>query len=391
MKVPITRPTFGPEEARAVAEALDSGWIVQGPRVAEFEKRFAAYTGAEHAIAVTSATTALHAALNAYGIGPGDEVIVPAFTWVATANVGQMQGAKPVLVDIDLETFNTNAARIESAITPRTKAVIPVSLFGLSADMAPIIELVSLRGLRVIEDDACATGAWYRGRHAGTLADAGCFSFHPRKAITTGEGGMVITSDSVVADRVRSLRDHGASTSDLARHSGPKSYILPEFNILGYNYRMTDLQGAVGVEQMARLEGILERRRAVARKYDDALGGATWLRTPVVPEGYVHGYQSYVCLFAPEEPTLENVERLHARRNALMDTLEASGVATRPGTHAVHMLGLYRDQFGFEPAEFPNAYIADRLSLTLPLYAQMTDEEQQYVIDHVLRAGARER
>jgi len=389
MKIPITKPFFGAEERQAVTEVLESGWVVQGPRVAEFERLFEAYTHCGHAMATTSATTALHLALIASDVGHGHEVIVPALTWVATANVAEMQHAKPVFVDIDLKTFNADASAFAAAMTSRTKAIIPVSLFGLSADMQPIAELARRNSVTLIEDDACATGAWYHGRHAGTLADIGCFSFHPRKAITTGEGGMLVTKDAAIAANVRSLRDHGASTSDLARHSGSRSFLLPEFHMVGYNYRMTDLQAAVGVAQMHRLEGLLAQRTAVARKYDAMLRDIEWLRPPIVPDGYVHGYQSYVCLFAPEEPTLANVEELHQRRNAFMAALESAGVATRPGTHAVHMLDYYRERYSLRPEDFPNAYIADRLSVTLPLYAQMTDEEQQYVVEQIQLADVR--
>lgn len=389
MKIPISKPFFGEEERRAVVEPLETGWVVQGPKVAEFESRFAQYTGTPHALACTSATTALHMALIALGVGPGDEVIVPSFTWVATANVVEMQGATPVFVDIELETFNIDVAQIEAAITPRTKVIIPVSLFGISADIEPIMALARKHGLKVVEDDACATGAWYRGHHAGTLADIGGFSFHPRKAITTGEGGMAITGDSQIADHMRSLRDHGASKSDLARHLGARSYVLPDFNIVGYNYRMTDLQAAVGVVQMQRLPWLLEKRTEVAKRYDQALAGLGWLRPPVLPDGYVHGYQSYVCLFQPEAPSMRNVDALHAQRNALMDALEAAGVATRPGTHAVHSLGFYRDKYGITPGDFPNAWIADRLTLALPLYAQLTAEEQEFVIENVVGSAVR--
>ena len=389
MKIPITKPFFGAEERQLVTEVLESGWVVQGPRVAEFERLFEAYTHCGHAVATTSATTALHLALIASDVGHGHEVIVPALTWVATANVAEMQHAKPVFVDIDLKTFNADAAAFSAAMTSRTKAIIPVSLFGLSADMQPLAELALRNSVTLIEDDACATGAWYHGHHAGTLADIGCFSFHPRKAITTGEGGMLVTKDAAIAAKVRSLRDHGASTSDLARHSGSQSFLLPEFHTVGYNYRMTDLQAAVGVAQMHRLEGLLAQRTAVARKYDAMLHDVEWLRPPVVPDGYVHGYQSYVCLFAPEEPTLANVEELHQRRNAFMAALESAGVATRPGTHAVHMLDYYRERYSLRPEDFPNAYIADRLSVTLPLYAQMTDEEQRYVVEQIQQADVR--
>lgn len=389
MKIPISKPYFGEEEERAVIEPLRSGWVVQGPKVAEFENRFAAYTGSPRALATTSATTALHLALIALGVGPGDEVIVPSFTWVATANVVEMVQAKPVFVDIELETFNIDVNQIEAAITSRTKVIMPVSLFGISADMAAIMRIAQKHGLRVVEDDACALGALYHGHHAGTLADIGCFSFHPRKAITTGEGGMVITADEKIAADVQSLRDHGASKSDLARHLGPRSFILPDFNIVGYNYRMTDIQGAVGAVQMSRLESILKLRTAAAKRYDSALSGLGWLRPPVLPPGYRHGYQSYVCLFRPETPSVRNVELLHEQRNALMTVLEQAGVSTRPGTHAVHILGFYAGKYEFKPEDFPNGYIADKLSLALPLFAQITEEELEFVVDQLVHAEIR--
>lgn len=384
MKIPISKPYFGEEERQALLQPLETGWVVQGPQVAEFESRFANYANLSNPIATTSCTTALHLAMIALGIGPGDEVLVPAFTWVATANVVEMQGARPVFIDIELDTFNIDPAKIEACITSKTRAIIPVSLFGISAAMKPIIELAKNYGLKVVEDDACATGARYDGKHAGALADIACFSFHPRKAITTGEGGMVTTGDQFLAERMRSLRDHGASKSDLARHFGNRSYLLPEFNQVGYNYRMTDLQGAIGVVQMGRLHWILEQRTRLAQKYDEALNEHSCLRPPVVPPDCQHGYQAYVTMFQPEPPTIANVTRLNARRNTLMDELEAEGIATRPGTHAVHMLGYYAQKYSLKPADFPNAYLADQLTLTLPLYAQMTEAEQHYVLDHLV-------
>lgn len=384
MKIPISKPYFGEEEKQSLLEPLETGWVVQGPKVAEFEKRFSSYTGTPYALAVSNCTTALHLAMITLDIKPGDEVIVPAFTWVSTANVVEMQGAKPVFVDVELDTFNIDASRVEAAITSRTKAIIPVSLFGISAPMSPIMKIAAKYGLKVVEDDACATGAWYQGKHAGIVADIACFSFHPRKAITTGEGGMVITSDADVYQKVRSLRDHGASVSDLARHLGARSYLLPEFNMVGYNYRMTDFQGAVGAVQMTRLDWILEQRTRIALRYDCALQKLNWLRTPVLPADCKHGYQSYVCLFQPEEPSIKNVKDLNVRRNVLMDKLESEGIATRPGTHAVHMLGFYAQKYSISPADFPSAYLSDQLTITLPLYAQMTDEEQDYVIEKLI-------
>lgn len=380
MRIPITRVVFDDAELAAVQEPLKTGWVVQGPHVAAFEKKFAAFTGAAHAVACSSCTTGLHMALAVAGVGPGDEVVVPAFTWVSTANVVEYLGGRPVFCDVDLATFNLDVAQLAEKITPRTRAIIPVHLFGLAADMDPILALARQHGLAVVEDAACGFGAYYRGRHVGTLGDFGCFSFHPRKAITTGEGGMVLTRSEEAASLCRILRDHGADRTDLARHSGKAGFLLAAYNHLGYNYRMTDLQGALGSVQMDKAEQIQAARTHRARRYDRLLEGLPWLRRPAVPDGYVHGYQSYVCLFQPEPPSLASVERLHARRNALMLALEARGIATRQGTHAVTTLGYYQKKYGIRDEDYSNAYLADRLSLTLPLYAQMTDEEQDEVV-----------
>lgn len=370
MKIPVTRPVFGDEEIDAVAACLRSGWVVQGPKVAEFEALWAGYTGARFARATTSCTTALHLAMIAIGIEPGDEVIVPAFTWVATANAVEYCGATPVFADIDLRTFNLDPAAIEARITPRTKAIVPVHEFGLSADMTAILEIAARHDLRVVEDAACATGTRHQGRHVGTFGDVGCFSFHPRKAISTGEGGMLTTDDETAATLVEVLRSHGAEESDLARHAGTGGFALPEFNRLGFNYRMTDIQAAIGVEQMARLEGILEVRRSLAARYDEALGDLDGLRTPFEPVGDTHVYQSYVTF----------VEDGHEARDRLAARLGDEGIASRQGTHAVHALGYYRDRYDLSPGDFPNAWAADRQSLTLPVFAGMSDEEHAHVV-----------
>jgi perosamine synthetase len=379
MAIPITRPFFGPEELRAVQLPLESEWVVQGPYVRAFEEKFSAYTGALFSAATTSCTTALHLAVRALGLNPGDEVVVPAFTWVSTANVVEYCGGRPVFCDIDLATFNIDPRAAAAAIGGRTAGLLPVHLFGLCAEMEPLLAVAAERGLWVIEDAACALGGRYHGRHAGTLGDAGCFSFHPRKSITTGEGGMVTTSRAGIDTTVRMLRDHGASRSDFARHKESGGFLLSEYELLGYNYRMTDIQGALGVAQMARVDWILAERARRARLYDEMLADLEWLARPVVPQGYTHGYQAYVCLFRPETPDWDSVERLHARRNAIMARLEAAGIATRQGTHAAAIQRFYVEKYGLDKHDFPNAYFADRLTLALPLYAQMTDEEQAEV------------
>jgi dTDP-4-amino-4,6-dideoxygalactose transaminase len=380
MRVPITKALFDHEEEAALLGPLRSGWVVQGPQVAEFERRFAAFSGAREAIATTSCTTALHLAMVAMGVRPGDEVIVPAFTWIATANAVEYVGGKPVFCDVDLATFNLDPRALEARVTPRTVGIVPVHLFGLCADMPAIGSIAARHGLWMVEDAACGFAARIDGQHAGTFGAMGCFSFHPRKAITTGEGGMIATADERLASLCRSLRDHGASRTDLARHEGKAAFLLAEYEHLGFNYRMTDLQGALGVAQMGTAERILAGRQKWARRYDEALAELGWLLPPRVPAGYTHGYQAYVSLFCPEAPSLDNVRALHDRRNALMARLEALGISTRQGTHAVHLQKYYAERYGLRPEDFPRATLADRLTLALPLYPQMTEEELAFVL-----------
>lgn len=379
-RIPITKPLLGDAELEAVRQPLESGWVVQGPRVHEFESRFAHFTGSSYAAATSSCTTALHIALAALGVGPGDEVIVPAFTWISTANVVEYLGATPVFCDVDLETYNIDVTRCEELVTHRTVGIIPVHLFGLAAEIEAVLELAERKGLWVVEDAACGFGCRRRGRHVGTFGDFGAFSFHPRKAITTGEGGMLTTADPELDRLVRSLRDHGASRSDRERHGDSGAFLLAEYPYLGFNFRLTDIQGALGCAQMERADWILERRHDLAIRYDELLADVEWLRTPVVPDGDVHGYQAYVCLFAFEEPSLDNVAELHKRRNQLMLELEEQGIATRQGTHAVVSTRYYRERYDLVPEQFPAANLAERLTLTLPLFPQMTEEEQDCVV-----------
>jgi perosamine synthetase len=386
LRVPIVKPSLGAEEAELVSESIESGWVVQGPRVAEFEREFASYIGSDRAAATTSCTTALHLAVAILGLKPGDEVIVPAFTWVSTANVVEYMGATPRFCDVDLGTFNLDVAQLESLVGERTVGIIPVHLFGLCAEMGPVLKLAERHGLWVVEDAACALGAWQDGRHAGTFGDLGAFSLHPRKSITTGEGGMLTTQRAEWDEEARSLRDHGADLSDLRRHEEPQAFLLSDFNRLGYNYRMTDLQGALGCVQMKKVDWVLDERRRRAAHYDEALGEHDWLATPVVPEGNTHGYQAYVCLFRPEEPSLDSLDRLWERRNAVMTQMERRGIATRQGTHAAALTAYYSERYGITRDEFPVSAIAEKLSLALPLYPDMTDEEQELVLTELTSA-----
>lgn len=385
--IPITKPVFGRREKELIQKPLETGWVVQGPWVKRFEDSFQTFSGAKYALAVTSCTTGLHLILHALGIGPGDEVIVPSFTFIASANAVEYTGAKPVLCDIDLATFNIDLALAEKLITARTRAIMPVSLFGLSADMEAINKLACAHGLHVIEDTACALGASQNGHHAGTKCTAASFSFHPRKAITTGEGGMVTTNDPELAETIGKLRNHGAEATDLERHLKEGGSLLPAFNLLGFNYRMTDFQGALGVAQMERASGLIASRREAAKRYDELLSDSPDVIIPSQPEGYVHSYQSYVILYCPgAKPNVEGLANQNLMRNKLMAAMEAEGITVRQGTHAVHTLGYYAKKYGFQPLDLPNSLIADQLSVTLPLFDCITTQQQKRVVGFLQNA-----
>lgn len=385
MNIPIAKTEFTESEIENVLKPLKSGWVVQGPYVKEFEDKWCEFTGAENSIAVSNCTTALHLSLAALGITARDEVLVPAFTWIATANAVEYLGAKPVFCDIRLDTFNIDISKIENCITKKTKAIIPVHLFGLSSDIDEIKNIAEKYNLKIVEDAACGFGARYRGFHVGNTGETGCFSFHPRKAITTGEGGMITTKDKKLAMKLRSMRDHGASVSDHQRHFGNKPYLLSDFPYLGYNYRMTDIQASIGSAQMDRAKDIHTQRSNIADKYDEALEKISWLQTPFRNDIYGHGFQAYVCLFNPNGIINEdNILDVNSKRNCFMDHLQQKGISTRPGTHAVHMTKYYAGKYNINPGDYMNSYIADHCSIAFPLYPSLSSREFDYIINEII-------
>jgi dTDP-4-amino-4,6-dideoxygalactose transaminase len=378
MQVAFARPMFYGGEAEALAEVVASGWVSQGPRVQAFEAAFAERVGAEHAIATTNCTTALHLALYTAGVGPGDEVIVPSLSFIATANAAWYCGATPVFADIDPRTYNLDPRSAEQAITPRTKAIMPVHQMGLPADMDAFAELAERHGLVLIEDAACAVGSSYKGRPIGSLGNTACFSLHPRKVITTGEGGMITTDDAALADRLRKLRQHAMDLSDLARHSA-RDVVFESYPERGWNTRMTDLQAALGLCQIAALDEILEERARQAQRYGDALAQLPYLEAPFEPEYAVRTWQAYPVWVDPSGPV---------GRTELMRALLRDGVSTRRGIMAIHHEAPYADT----GALLPHSDAAAANVVLLPLFPGLTDEEQDYVTDrlaaHVLELAA---
>jgi len=384
LNIPISKTNLSEDEILSVLQPLRSGWLVQGAQVRSFEEKWKLFTKTQHSIAVTSCTSGLHLSVVALGLKPGDEVIVPAFTWISTANVIEHQGAKPVFCDIKLDTFNIDVTKIEALITDNTVGIIPVHLFGLSSDMPKIMEIAAQYGLWVVEDAACGFGARLNGKHVGSFGDTGVFSFHPRKAITTGEGGMVTSNSEALGEKIQQLRDHGAVISDLQRHLGPQPYLLADHIHAGYNQRMTDIQGALGNAQMERANAIIEERQSIAAKYNSAFKSLYQLEIPTTPKGFEHGFQSYACLYSGGiQIEASNIKKLNNSRNILMAKLQEKGVSTRPGTHAVHMLSYYKKKYNLKSEDYINSWIANDCSISLPLFNGMSDEQINYVIDIV--------
>lgn len=372
-RIPVARPLLGDAEWEAVRDVILSGWVTQGPRVQEFEQVVADHCRAAHGVAVSSCTTALHLSLLCAGVGPGDEVIVPSMSFIATANAVHHAGATPVFAEVDSTTFNLDLEDVRSRISPRTRAIMLVHQLGLPGDIDGFSDLCEDRGIELVEDAACAIGSRYRGRPIGSHSRFVCFSFHPRKLVTTGDGGMILTPSEDDAERLRRLRHHGMDVPDTVRH-GADEVVRESYVEVAYNYRLTDIQAAVGIEQMRRLDSMLDERRRLAAAYDELLAGHARIATPVVPDDVEWNVQSYAVRLAG----------FGARaRDGVMQELLDRGISTRPGVMTAHREPAYADH---SSGELSVSERASDGSMVLPLYPGMPVSEVEETVTALIDA-----
>ena len=370
--IPIAKPYLTEEEAQAAYDTILSGWITQGPRVQEFEERFAEYTGAKYAVAVSNCTTALHLSMIVSGIGVEDEVICPSMSYIATANAIRYVGAVPVFAEVQGDSYNLDPIDCERKITNRTKAILIVHQMGMPADINVFKSLAQKYNIKLIEDAACAAGSQYQKKKIGSSSDLVCFSFHPRKVISTGDGGMITTTRKDYYSRLKLLRQHGMSINDRVRHES-KILIFEDHLELGYNYRMTDIQAAVGIKQLEKLEWIVEERRKIAMKYHNAFKHLPYLQLPFEKDGYLSNYQSYSIYLKRSSPVL---------RDRLMQELLDRGIASRRGILTVHREKAYRNS-SFK-VYLPVSEDLQDHSILLPLFVPMEIEQVDYIIRNFL-------
>lgn len=373
MKIPIAKPYLTEDEAQNAYDTILSGWVTQGPRVEEFEEKFAAHVGSKYAVAVSSCTTALHLSFIVSGIGPGDEVICPSMSFIATANAIKHAGAIPVFGEVNSE-YNLDAVHSESLINEKTKAILLVHQIGMPADIDAFKSLCEEYNLILIEDAACAIGSSYKENQIGSHSDLVCFSFHPRKVITTGDGGMITTSNKAYCDRLKLLRHHGMSLSDRERHLS-KKVVREEYLEVGYNYRLTDIQASIGIKQLEKLDWMIEERKKIASRYNEALKDIEYVKLPLEKEGYSSNYQSYCITLRDSCPI---------SRNDLMERLLEKEISTRRGIMLAHLEPAYKEDYA--EIKLPVSEQISDSGVLLPLYVGMKDEEITYVIEEVIQA-----
>lgn len=371
MKVPFSKPFFDSKEEKAVINVLRSGWHTQGPQTELFEKEFANYVKAKYAVAVSNCTSALHMGLILANIQAGDEVIVPSFTFIASVNVIKHVNATPVFADVDENTFNIEPKEIEKKITKKTKAIIAVDQVGLPCDIDAINKIAAKKKLFVLEDAACALGAEYKGKMVGSLSTISCFSLHPRKVISTGEGGVLTTNNLSIAKKARELRSHGASVSAFRRHNAQKVF-SEKYENLGYNYRISDIQSAIGREQLKKISIILKKRQSLAQRYTKKLSKIPFISTPFVPPYAKHNWQTYII-------KLEREKSFPYFQKQLMQKLLDKSISTRKGVMASHLEPYYKKIY--TSVSLPNSEDLANSTIALPLFPEMTVVQQDYVID----------
>jgi perosamine synthetase len=368
--IPIAKPYLTADEAQAAYDTILTGWITQGPRVAEFEEKFAAYTGAKYAVAVSNCTTALHLAMIVAGVGAGDEVICPSMSYVATANSIKYVGAIPVFAEVIPSTYNLDPVDTEKRITSKTKAILLVHQIGMPADIEAFRKLAEKHKLKLIEDAACAAGSSYNGKKIGSHSELVCFSFHPRKVISTGDGGMITTNNEAYYNRMKLLRQHGMSINDRVRHESSR-LIFEDHIEVGYNYRMTDIQAAVGIKQLEKLDWIVAERRKIAMQYNEAFRDIDCIRLPIEQEGYFSNYQSYSIYLKDNCPL---------SRNEVMQKLLDAGVSSRRGIVNTHRETAYSAEYA--DLKLPVSEAAADNSIILPLYIPMKQADIDKVIEN---------
>lgn len=372
MNIPVAKTCLTEKEAKSAYDTILTGWVTQGPRVKEFEEKFAEYVGAEFSVAVSSCTTALHLAMIVAGIKKGHEVICPSMSFIATANSIMHAGARPVFAEINPVTYNIDLGHAESLITNKTRAILIVHQMGMPVDIEAFSKLCKKNKIKLIEDAACAVGSTYKGGKIGSHSDLVCFSFHPRKVITTGDGGMIATSNKDYYDRLRVLRQQGMSVNDMVRHASSK-VIFEAYSEVGYNYRMTDIQAAVGIKQLERLDWIISERRKIAMKYHESLKDINCLRLPLETKGYFSNYQSYCVYLKKNSPV---------SRNDLMQKLLDDGISTRRGIMTAHREPAYKE---YNDSSLPISEDASDRSIILPLYVPMPEDEVNFIVNRLKR------